>query len=125
MIKKTLPVLLLGCLMAGCSSMHVTNLTPQQEIRNPDGTYSIEVALASRQQTLRWRSIRPSVVVGHQIFPMQPTPLMTNRWETLVPIPLGQDVLHYRFKFDFDYNTFGSPGRSDSKLSQFYKLQIQ
>ncbi len=111
--------------MAGCTSMRITNLTPQREFRNPDGTYSIEVALASRQQSLRWQSIRPSVLVGHQFYPMRPTLLMTNRWETLIPGTPGQDTIHYRFKFDFDYNAFGSPGGSDSKLSQVYKLQIQ
>ena len=86
MVKKSLPVLLLGLLMAGCATTtHITNLTPQKEFRNPNGFYSVEAALTSRQQTLRWQSIRPSVVVDKEFYPMRPTPLMTNRWETLIP----------------------------------------
>lgn len=125
MIKKSLPLLLLGCLMAGCTSMHITNLTPQREMRNPDGTYPIEVQVVSRQQTLRWQSIHPSVIVDRQFYPMRPTPLMTNRWETLIPVLPNQDMVNYRIKVDFDYNTFASPGSSDSKLSQIYHLRIQ
>jgi len=125
MVKKSLPVLLLGLLMAGCATTtHITNLTPQQEFRNSNGFYSVEAALASRQQTLRWQSIRPSVVVDKEFYPMRPTPLMTNRWETLIQVPAGQNVVFYRFKFDFDYNTFASSGGSDSKLSPVYRLQI-
>jgi hypothetical protein len=125
MVKKLLPVLLLGLLMAGCATTtHITNLTPQQEFRNDSGLYSVEAALASRQQTLRWQSIRPTVMVDKEFYPMRPTPLMTNRWETLIQVPKGQNVVSYRFKFDFDYNTFASPGRSDSKLSPVYRMQI-
>jgi hypothetical protein len=125
MVKKSLPVLLLGLLMAGCATTtHITNLTPQKEFRNPNGFYSVEAALSSRQQTLRWQSIRPSVVVDKEFYPMRPTPLMTNRWETLIPIPADKNIVYYRFKFDFDYNTFASSGGADSKLSPVYRMQI-
>lgn len=125
MVKKSLPVLLLGLLLAGCATTtHITNLTPKQEFRNSNGLYSVEAAMSSRQQTLRWQSVRPTVLVDKEFYPMRPTPLMTNRWETLIPVPAGQNTVYYRFKFDFDYNTFGSPGSSDSKLSPVYRLQI-
>jgi hypothetical protein len=123
-VKRLSPVLLLGLLVAGCSTTTITNLTPEKEFRNPNGLYSLEAAMTSRQQTLRWNSIRPQVVVGSEFFPMRPTSLMTNRWETLIPVPPGNNVIEYRFKFDFDYNDFGSPGKSDSKLSKVYRLQI-
>lgn len=110
--------------MAGCATTRITNLTPQQEFRNANGLYPIEAAMTSRQQTLRWNTIRPQVVVDQEFYPMRPTPLMTNRWETLIPVPPGKNVVYFRFKFDFDYNDFGSPGRSDSKLSSVYRLQI-
>jgi hypothetical protein len=54
---------------------------------------------------------------------MKPTPLMTNRWEGVVPVPANADVVHYRYKFDFLYNAMGPPG-SDSVLSQEYTLRI-
>lgn len=128
MVNKLLPVafLTLALGMAGCATTQITitSLTPKREYRNNTGLYSMEAALNSRQQTLRWDSIKASVMVGNQFYPMRMTSLMTNRWETLVPIPPGTTMLTYRFKFDFDYNAFGTPPKADSKLSPVYKLQI-
>ena len=128
MVKKLLPsaLLTLALGIAGCATTQttITSLTPKREYRNPTGLYSLEAALNSRQQTLRWDSIKAGVMVGTEFYPMRMTTLMTNRWETLVPIPPGATALTYRFKFDFDYNAFGSPPKADSKLSPVYKLQI-
>jgi hypothetical protein len=128
MVKKLLPVacLTLALGIAGCSTTKtsITSLTPKREYRNNTGLYSFEAALNSRQQTLRWDSIKASVMVGTEFYPMRMTSLMTNRWETLIPIPPTTSVLTYRFKFDFEYNAFGAPPKSDSKLSPVYKLQI-
>src|SRR5882762_3102661 len=46
--------------------------------------YPVEVALDSRQQTLRWQTIQPQIVVGTEFYPMRLTQLMSNRWEGLV-----------------------------------------
>ena len=54
---------------------------------------------------------------------MRPTQLMTNRWEGLVPVPAGTNIVHYRYKFDFNYNAMGNP-KSDSALSREYTLRI-
>ena len=121
MLKKILPLLLVP-LLAGCEATF-TNLTPRQQSRNPDNQYPVEVSLNSRQQTLRWESIRPQIMVGNNYYPMRPTLMMKNRWEGLVPVPPGTNTVHYRYKFDFDYNAFGSP-RADSALSPEYTLRI-
>ena len=92
-------------------------------MRNPNGLYPIEAALTSHQQSLRWEDIHPSVVVETDFYPMRPTPLITNRWETLIPIAPGNNVVYYRFKFDYDANGFGKTD-PDSKLSQVYRLEI-
>ena len=123
-VKRLSSVLLLAMLMAGCATTTITNLTPQEEFRNANGLYPVDAALASQQQTLRWNSVRPQVVVESEFYPMRPTPLMTNRWETLIPVSPDKSVIYYRFKFEFDYNDFGSPGRTDSKMSQVYRLHI-
>jgi hypothetical protein len=123
MVKKLFPVLTLGLLLSGCGTM-ITNLTPKQQFRNDNGFYQVETALRSDQQTLRGDSIKPSVVVGQESFPMRPTPFMTNRWETLVPVPAANNVLYYRFKFDFKYNDFGAAPKPDSKMSPIYRMQI-
>jgi hypothetical protein len=128
MVKKliSLTFLALVIVTAGCvtTGTTITSLTPKREYRNNNGLYSFEAALNSRQQTLRWDSVKASVLVGSDIYPMRMTALMTNRWETLVPIPPSTSVISYRFVFDFNYNAFGSPPRADSKSSPVYKLQI-
>ena len=122
MFKKILPCLLLPLLFAGCAAQ-ITNLTPGRFVRNENNLYPFEVAFKSRQQSLRWDSIQPSVVVGTNFFPMQPTALMKNRWETLIPVPPTASNLVYRYRFDFKYNAMYEP-QPDSVMSQDYFLQI-
>jgi hypothetical protein len=122
MFKKSLPVLCLSLLLAGCASQ-VTNLTPQQQSRNANNLYPVEVSFNSRQETIRWQSIKPKIVVGSEYYDMRPTPLMTNRWEGLIPVPPGTSEIRYRYKLDFDYNRMGKPG-ADTALSREYTLHI-
>jgi len=121
--RKFLPFLALAFVATSCTTATLTNLTPQQQVRNANGLYPVEAALDSKQQTLRWNSIKPMVKVGGEYFPMRPTLLMTNRWEGLIPIPAGASVIKYKFKFDFQYNAMGNP-RNDSALSKEYTLRV-
>jgi hypothetical protein len=122
MLKKILPLLLAPFLLGGCAATF-TNLTPTQQARNANNLYPVEVSLASRQQTLRWNSIQPHIVVGNDAYPMHPTPLMTNRWEGLIPVPADVNAVHYHYKFDFLDNAFG-PAQPDSASSAEYTLRI-
>ena len=122
MSKKSLPVLCLSLLLAGCAS-HITNLTPQQQVRNANNLYPVEASFNTRQQTVRWPSIHPQILVGSESYDMRPTPIMTNRWEGLIPVPPGTSLVHYRYKFEFQYNKMGKPG-SDTALSPKYTLRI-
>lgn len=122
MLKKCLSLLALPLLIAGCAS-HFTNLTPRQQLRNENSFYPVDVAFKSQQQSLRWDSIRPYVLVGTNFYAMRPTLLMNNRWETLVPVPPGTNLVRYRFKFDFEYNAFARR-KTDSATSAEYSLQI-
>lgn len=119
--RLALPVtaLLLG---AGCTATF-TNLSSLHQERNGNNLYPVEVALNSRQQTMMWGTIKPQILVGNDFYPMRATPLMTNRWEGLVPVPVGTNLVHYRYKFDYNYNAMGAP-RSDSALSPEYTLRI-
>src|SRR3977135_2748577 len=108
MLKRILPLLFAPLLLAGCTSTF-TNLTPLRQTRNNNNLYPVEVAMSTRQQSLRWDSIHPQIVVGSEVYPMRLTTLMTNRWECLVPVLAGTDQVHYRYKFDFNYNTPGPP----------------
>jgi hypothetical protein len=114
--------LLLTVLLAGCTGT-LTNLTPNYQTRNASGLYPVAVAFHTRQQSLRWESIKPAVVVGDEVYPMRLMPYMTNRWETLVPVPAGTSELHYRYKLDWQYNAIPVP-QNDSMLSAPQTLQI-
>lgn len=121
-MKKFLLLSLLPLLLAGCATT-ITNLTPSQQPRNALGLYPVEAAWESRQQSIRPDSFKPSVMVGLESYPMRKTPLMKNRWETLVPVPPNKNAINYRFKFDFEYNAIPQP-RPNSKLSREYRLEI-
>ena len=121
--RKVLPFLALAILATGCSTATLTNLTPQQQVRNANGLYPVEAALDSKQQSLRWNSIKPMVMVGSEYYPMRPTLLMTNRWEGLIPVAPAANSVKYKFKFDFQYNAMGKP-RNDSALSKEYSLRV-
>ena len=124
MLKK-LPMACLFPLLVfitGCASTF-TNLTPQMQERNANNLYAVEVAFDSRQQTLRWDTIKPKIVVGTDFYSMRPTKMMASRWEGLVPVPAGTNIVYYRYKFDFNYNAMGHP-KTDSALSGEYTLRI-
>jgi hypothetical protein len=123
MRKNVLPLLLAPLLLAGCTATF-TNLTPTRQMRNANNLYPVSVAFNSRQQSLRWESIQPSVLMGAEAYPMRPTLRMNNRWEALVPIPANTNLVEYQYKFDFQYNAFGTPPQNDSSLSPKYTLRI-
>lgn len=122
MLKKILPIAVLALLFTGCNATF-TNLTPKQQVRNEDGLYPVEVALNTRQGTLRWDSIEASILVGKNLYPMRQTLLMPNRWEGFVPVPAYTNKVSYRYKMDFLYNDFGGP-KKDSALSEPFHLLI-
>jgi hypothetical protein len=118
---QLLPVLLL----TGCSTTAVfTRMTPSEQPRNADNLYPVEVAFNSGQQSIRWDSIKPYVIVQGQSFPLRPVPVVLNRWEGLVPVPPTENTVTYRFKFDFLYNTFGDDPQPDSAWSSAYTLKV-
>ncbi len=120
-IKKMLPLLLLTVSLTGCVS--ITNLTPSNMTRSDNGLYPFEAAWNSNQQSLRKDSIKAYVIIDINSYPMQPTPIVENRWETLVPVPADKKYVTYRYKFDYEYN--GVPTRrTNSKLSPSYQLEI-
>ena len=122
-LKKFLPLVLFPLLLAGCGTTAIVNLTPSRLPRKDNGQYPFGVEWSSRQQSLIKDSIKAYVVIGLDQYPMQRTPLLTNRWETLVPIAADKDSVLYHYKFDYEYQGF--PARQqDSKLSKMYQLLI-
>ena len=123
MIQRFLPLLLASILLAGCATTTLTNLTPRQLPRNANGIYTFEVLLDTRQQTLRQETLKPYVLIGFNAYPMDPSLMMKNRWEALIPIAADKKFVSYRYKFDYNYDRFGPRGNS-SKLSQQYQVDI-
>ncbi len=122
-LKRFLPLLLFPGLLAGCTTSGITNLTPSRLPRKDNGQYAFTVEWTSRQQSLVRDSIKAYVIVGLDQYPMERTPLLTNRWETLVPVPAEKDIVTYRYKFDYEYRGFPTH-ELDSKLSRYYQLFI-
>lgn len=122
MLKKYLAVLPI-LLLAGCATTF-TRVTPLEQPRNANNLYPVEVIFNSSQQSLRWDSIRPYVIVNGVPYPMRPVPMMQNRWDGFVPVPPETNSVNYRFKFDYLSNVFGTPPKPNSVFSSEYKLTI-
>lgn len=110
-------------LLTGCSTTQITNLTPSRMERQSTGLYAFEVALDTRQQSLRKETLQPYVLIGLREYPMQRAPMVRNRWETLIPIPPDESSVHYRYKFEYEYNAIPQR-RTSSILSDPYRLDI-
>jgi len=122
MLKKFLAVLPL-LLLTGCATTF-TRLTPSEQPRNSNNLYPVEVAFNSSQQSLRWDSIQPYVLVNGVLYPMRQVPMLQNRWDGFVPVPPGTNSVSYRFKFDYLCNAFGGPPKPNSAFSPVYNLTI-
>ena len=122
-ILKALSLLVLPLFLASCATSSLTNLTPSTYPRNATGQYMVEMEMDTTQQTLIPSSLNPMVVIGFDSYPMRPTAMMNNRWETVVPVPAAEKFVHYHFKVDYEYNSIGKPQKG-SKLSQGYTVEI-
>jgi hypothetical protein len=120
--KKFLPLLPV-LLLTGCAATF-TRLTPDQQPRNANNLYPVEVSFVTKQQSVRWDSVKPYVLVKGELYPLRPVPVVPNRWEGLVPVPPTANGVTYRFKFDYLYNNFGTEPKPDSAFSPEYSLQI-
>jgi hypothetical protein len=98
--------LALFCLLftgVGCTSTSLTNLTPRQQTRNANGLYPVEALWESNQATVVSNSIKGFVVVGENAYPMERSPMLPTRWETVLPVPADKDHVNFRFRFDYEY----------------------
>ena len=113
-----------GIVLGGCASSRVTNLTTTRQVRNASGVYPIEFAWDTSDQTVIEGSLKPVAIVnGRDFYSMRPSLGISNRWETVVPVPASEDHVIFRFKVDYLYRAFG-PAQKSSKLSQDYRLNI-
>jgi hypothetical protein len=122
-------LVLLVAFLPSCSTTSlttVTNLTPTRLPRRDTGQYPFAVEFSTRQRTILRETIRAYVVVGDQRYLMERTPMLRDRYETLVPVPPTEEVVNYRYRFEYEYKAIPElkPGVFDSKGYQLY-LQAQ
>jgi uncharacterized protein YceK len=120
-MKKFLILLLAPVILAGCSS--VTNLTPSQYSRNTTGLYPIEAKWSTERRAVLTETMKPVVVIGSETYPMQPVPLVRDRWETVVPVSSDKTTVRYQLKFDYQINALGKP-KTGSTVSPEYRLDV-
>lgn len=109
-------------IFCGCSTT-ISNLTPSQHGRNPDNLYPFEVTFDTNQKAVREHTLKPYVMIGSQLYPMEAAPMLKNRWEAQIPIPANTNHVYYRYKFDYQYDRIPTPGEG-SRLSPTYQLEI-
>lgn len=115
---------LAALLLTGCSTTTITNLTPTRLPRKDSGQYAFSVEYATRQSTILRDTFKAYVIVGDERIPMEPTPHLTNRYETLVSVPPGKEVLTYRYRFEYDYKAIPDR-RAAVRDSKYYQLYLQ
>lgn len=117
---------MLGALLAvtGCAT-RITNLTPSTLPREESGLYAFEAEWTSTERTreLRQDRIRAYVVYDGNFYAMERVSRMTNRWESLVPIPEDRRMVFYHFKWDYENAGFGR-NHPNSIRSQQFQLEI-
>ena len=109
-------------ILCGCTTT-ISNLTPSRQPRNADNLYPFEVTYDTKEKVVREETIKPYVMIGAQLYPMEPAPMLKNRWEAQVPIGANTNMIYYRYKFDYQYDRIPTPGEG-SRLSPTYQLEI-
>lgn len=83
-------------LLAGCSTLTVTNLTPSDLQENPSEIYTFTLRATPHTSTVVPGSITPQIVIDGQIYPMKPSALGGDLYEFDYQLPPGrQDVAYY------------------------------
>ena len=76
------------------------------------------MAFKSQQQSLRWETIQPYVLVNGELYPLRQVPLAGETvGKASSRLPLGVNSVDYRFKFDYKYNSIGTQPKPTSAFS--------
>jgi len=122
-ILRSLGVFLMVCLLCSGCATTITNLTPSTQKRNPNGLYPFELDVQTTKYCIRKNTMQAYVLIDGRAYEMQPTFMLTNRWETLIPVPANREYVNYQFKVNYDYDQVPHP-KASSKLSPPFQLQI-
>ena len=117
-------IFLAALLLGGCARATLTNLTVGQQPRDANGLYRVEIIWENDANGVRHETVQPVLLVGTNVFPMQRTALVSNRWEALVPVAADAAGVTYRVRVDWKFNAIPVP-EANSKMSKTFQLQIR
>ena len=82
-MKSASPVVwvLLAALGLGCASSQNTNLTSRSAAPSPEANYLFETTFRTHRRGVQPENVKAWVVVGLNLYPMQPVPNTENRFE--------------------------------------------
>ena len=119
-----LTIFLTALLLGGCARATLTNLTVNSLPRAANGLYRVEIIWENNANGVRHETVQPVVLVGTNAFPMQRTALVTNRWETLLPVAADVPGVDYRIRVDWKFNAIPVP-EANSKMFGAFRLNIK
>lgn len=80
----------------------ITNATPPTLPENPSGLYTFTVSIRTFTTAIVKESLRVSITIDGQTFPMRPSPLGGNLWEYDHAIAHGRSEAAYYVTADYD-----------------------
>jgi len=114
---------LLAALGLGCTGSRNTNLSPTTAVAPTGATHLFETTCRTQRRGVSPANVKAWVVIGLNLYPMQPVPNTVDRFEALLPLPTDRSVVRYRYKFEFLYPEVRE-NRINSTLSPEYELRV-
>jgi hypothetical protein len=113
-ILSVLGTALALALLAGCTTVKLTNLTPTSLPENPSQIYTFTLRIKTNSSTVDAASVAPHIVIDGQNFPMKPSPLGQGIYEFEYQLPPNRDEMAYYFLVDYatEGNGITTPGQS-------------
>ncbi len=107
-------------LLAGCD-VKITNRTPATFSENPSGVYTITAEVKVRSGVVKKETVKPSIVIDGQIFPMTKSDLAPDLWEYDYKLPAGRAEGAYYFIATYETSANGRESQRDTytELSKF------
>ncbi len=119
-------------LLAGCTSVSLTNLTPSSLPENPSQIYTFTLRVHPAGNAISPGSIAPHIVVDGQNFPMKPSPLGEGIYEFDYQLPPGRDTVAYYYLVDYNVEGNGTltpnqayTGVAQAKIMHRYVLSLE
>lgn len=105
-------------LLAGCD-VKIINRTPATFSENPSGVYTITAEVQVKSGVVKKETLKPSIVIDGNIFPMTKSDLGPNLWEYDYKLPAGRADGAYYFIATYDTSANGRDSQRDAYTDLF------